>query len=121
MPVSGHCAKSCELEHRNVIDGAKSKAVPDVATQALFGIEISVVLWDGGFVHGSAEVGSIGEILRVGVVREEAEAMRIASADIDVASVVPTLRGVFQQIDGAHRKGLSLDDRVGTSLRQRGV
>jgi len=53
---------------------------------------------------GERKSGALRQILGEGIVGQKAEPMRIAAADIHVTRVVPTLRGVFQQIDGADRK-----------------
>ena len=93
------------------VDRAEREAVADVAARALFGVEVVVVLRNGGFEHGRAEVRSVLESLGEGVVGQEAEAVRVAAAHVDVAGVVPALRGVFEQVDGAHREASWLDDR----------
>jgi len=44
--------------------------------------------------------------------------MRIAASHIDVSRVVPALRAVLEQIDGAYRKGLALNNGVRATGRQ---
>src|SRR5438270_4002083 len=44
--------------------------------------------------------------------------MRIVAADVDVAGIVPALGAVLEQVDGADRKGLALDDGGGAAGRQ---
>src|ERR1700737_605604 len=90
----------------------------DVTARTLFGVQISVVLWDGRFVHRRTEVRRVGQILGEGDVGQETKPMRIAAPDIHVARVVPTLRGVFQQIDSADRESLTLNDGSAAARRQ---
>src|SRR5437879_2894157 len=91
MPVLGNEAKPfLPPESGNVVNAAQGEAVLHVATWTFFGAEIPVVLWDGCFVHRRPEVRSVGQILGEGVVGQNAEPMRIAAADIQVARVVPT-------------------------------
>ena len=47
--------------------------------------------------------------------------MGVSASDIDVAGVVSALRGVLQEVDGADRKRLALDDGVGAARGQDGA
>ncbi len=42
--------------------------------------------------------------------------MRVATPHIDIAGVVPTLRGVFEEIDRAGRESVALIDKVGGAV-----
>jgi hypothetical protein len=42
--------------------------------------------------------------------------VRVATTDIDITGVVPTLRGVFQKIDRARGEGVALIDKVGGAV-----
>src|SRR6185369_6843294 len=66
--------------------------------------EIGIILRRRRLKHRRAEIRSIAEILRVGVIREEGPAPSKTPAHIDVTSLIPTLRRVLQQIDAAHGK-----------------
>src|SRR6267142_6444583 len=119
MPVLSYEAKPfLAPESRNIVNAAQREAMPDVAPRALFKVQIPIVLRDGGFVHGRTEVRRVGQILGEGIVGQKAEPMRIAAADIHVTRVVPTLRGVFQQIDGADRESFTLHYGGGAARRQ---
>src|SRR5712664_809754 len=119
MPVLGYQAKpSLPPESGNIVNAAQGETLADVTAGAFFGVQIPIVLRDGGFVHGRTEVRRVGQILGEGIVGQEAEPMRIAAADIHVTRVVPTLRGVFQQIDGADRESLTLHNGSGAARSQ---
>src|ERR1700751_2202070 len=81
----------------------------NVAARPSLSGEIIVVLRDGAFVHGGAEIRRVGQVLGQCVIRQKAEAVGILSADVHVSGVVPTLRRVFEQVNGANRKRLALD------------
>ena len=70
----------------------------------LFGVQVVIVLRRGRLEHRRAEVRRVLERLGEGVVGQEAEAVGIAAPHVHVAGVIPALRGVFEQIDGADRK-----------------
>src|SRR5258708_21807857 len=119
MPVLGQQAKRLlPPESGNIVNTAQGETVADVAARAFFGVQIPVVLWDGRFVHRRTEVRRVGQILGEGIVGQKAEPIRIAAADIHVTRVVPTLRGVFQQIDGADRESFTLHYGGGAARRQ---
>lgn len=42
--------------------------------------------------------------------------MRVATANIDIAGVVPALRGVFEEIDRAGGESVALIDKVGGAV-----
>ena len=42
--------------------------------------------------------------------------MRVATPDIDITGVVPTLRGVFKEIDRARGEGVALIDKIGRAV-----
>ena len=75
-----------------------------IASRPFFCFQIVVVLRNRGFKHRRAEIGSIAQVLRPGVIREESKPPHVAAANIDIASVIPALRCVFQKINRAHRK-----------------
>src|SRR5713226_9202774 len=119
MPVLGYQANPfLPPECGNVVNAAQGKAMADVTARAFFSVEIPVVLWDGRFIHRRTEVWRVGQIFGESVVGQKAEPMRIAAADIHEARVVPALRGVFQQIDGADWKSLTLHEGSGAIRRQ---
>src|SRR5882762_6808138 len=119
MPVLGYQAKPfLPPESGNIVNAAQGETVADVTARALFGVQIPIVLRDGRFVHRRTEVRRVGQILGEGIVGQKAEPMRIAAADIHVTRVVPTLRGVFQQIDGADRESFTLHYGGGAARRQ---
>ncbi len=119
MPVLGYQAKpSLPPESGNIVNAAQGETLADVTAGAFFGVQIPIVLRDGGFVHGRTEVRRVGQILGEGIVGQKAEPMRIAAADIHVTRVVPTLGGVFQQIDGTDRESLTLHDGGSAARRQ---
>src|SRR6202030_4799210 len=80
---------------------------------ALFRGEIRIVLRDGGLEHRGAEIGSVAETLGIGVVGKQAETVRVTAADIDIAGVVPRLRGIGEQVDGADGSAESADGATG--------
>src|SRR5215470_6288527 len=51
---------------------------------------------------GDRKVGGITQVLRESVVRKQAQAVRIPSANVDVAGIVPTSSCVFQEVHSAH-------------------
>src|SRR5580765_9000212 len=91
-----------------------------VAAGSSLRLEIAVVLRNCAFVHRGAEVRGIRQILGQGVVRQETQAVGIFAAHIHVAGVIPALRGVFEQVDGADWEGLALNDSVGAAGSQDG-
>src|SRR5439155_5016840 len=97
MPVLAYDAKPILApQSRNIVNATQREAMADVAARAFFKVQIPVVLWDGRFVHRRTEVRRVGQILGEGIVGQKAEPMRVAAANIHIARVVPTLRGVFQ-------------------------
>jgi hypothetical protein len=42
--------------------------------------------------------------------------VRVATTDTDITGVVPTLRGVFEEIDRASGEGVALVDKVGGAI-----
>ena len=74
----------------------------DIAARALFGGEVVVILWDCRLEHRRTKIWCIVECLGKRVVRQKTEAVRIAAAHIHIARVVPALRRVFEEIDGAY-------------------
>src|SRR5215469_17650540 len=92
-----------------------------VASRAFFSVEIIVILRNRRFIHRRPEVGRVRQVLRIRVIRQKAESIRVTAAYIDVASVVPALCGVLQQIDRANRKSLALDYRIRATKRQSSV
>src|SRR5712692_8273655 len=109
MPVLGYQANPfLPPECGNVVNAAQGKAMADVTARAFFSVEIPVVLWDGRFIHRRTEVRRVGQIFGESVVGQKTEPMRVAAPGIYVTRVVPTLRGVFQQIDSADRESLTL-------------
>src|SRR5579864_7170356 len=94
--------------------------MPHVAARSFLGLQVPIVLRNRRFIHGGTKVGRIGQILGKGVVGEKAETVGISAPDVDVAGVVPALRGIFQKVDGAYRKRFALYDCVCTAWRQLG-
>ncbi len=91
-----------------------------ITARPFFGVEVQVVLRDGRFVHGRAKVRRIGQVLGIGIVGQKAQAVRIATSQVNVARVVPALRCVLQQVDGADRESLALDNGGRATRRQLG-
>src|SRR5882724_7217887 len=121
MPVlRGSPRPKRSVERRQVVNAAQRKAVAYVASRSFFGIEIPVVLRNRSLVHGRAKVRRIGQVLGVSVVRKKTQPVRIAAAHVRVTSVVPALRRFLQQVDGADRKCLALNDGSGAAARQYG-
>ena len=119
IPVLGYEANPFPPpESGNIVNAAQGETVADVTARAFFGVQIPIVLWDGRFVHRRTEVRRIGQILSQGVVGQKAEPVRITAPHIHVARVVPTLRRVLQQIDGADRESFTLHDGGGAARRQ---
>jgi len=61
---------------------------------------------------GRAEVRSIGKVLRVRIVRQQTQSVRIPAPNIDITGVVPAFRRVLQEINGAYWERLALNDGV---------
>src|SRR5438046_8081539 len=80
-----------------------------------------VILRNGGLVHGGTEIRSIGEALGKRVVGKKTQAVRITAAEVDVTRVVPALRAVFEEIDGADRESQALNDSIGATRGQRSI
>src|SRR6266404_7730640 len=119
MPVLGYQAKPfLPPESGNVVNAAQGETVADVTARAFSRVQIPIVLWDGRFVHRRTKVRCVGQILGEGIVGQKAKPVRITAAHIHVAPVVPTLRRVFQQIDGADRESLTLHYGGGAARRQ---
>jgi len=73
IPIAGERVEQALAgDGRNIVDEAGGEAMTDVAGEAFFGGEIRIVLRDRGFEHRGAEIGSVAEALRVGVVGEQA-------------------------------------------------
>src|SRR5438105_14158612 len=85
----------------NAVNSAEREAMADVAGQPFFRTQVAVVLRNRGFEHRRAKIRSIAQALGKRVVREQAEPECVAPAQIDVTGVVPALRGVREQLDGA--------------------
>ncbi len=73
IPIAGERVEQALAgDGRNIVDEASGEAMTDIASEAFFGGEIRIVLRDRGFEHRGAEIGSVAEALRVGVVGEQA-------------------------------------------------
>src|SRR5579884_1040747 len=98
-----------------------------VAPRTLFRLKVIVVLRNRGFEHRRPEVRGIAQVFRPGVVGKKGEAVLITAADVDVASVIPTLRRVLEKIYRAHREthgsGRAARRRrhIGYAVRQRRI
>ncbi len=86
------------------VDRAQRKAAADVAAQAFLSIQVVVVLRSSRLEHGRAEIRRVLERLSERVVGEKAQAVGVTAAHIHVPRVVPALRCVLKQVDGADRK-----------------
>src|SRR5258707_13031931 len=89
----------------NVIDGAKREAVANVTSEPLLRGQIGIVLGSSRLEHWRSKVGRIAEVLGKRIVRQHRPPPSEAASNICVASVVPTLRGVLEQVDAADREG----------------
>ena len=67
----------------------------DVAGKPLLGVQVVVVLRDGRFVHGRAEIGGVGQALRVSVIGEKSQAAVEPPPGVHPARVVPAPCSVF--------------------------
>src|ERR1051325_2755443 len=76
----------------------------NVTRRSLLCGQIGIILRSCRLKHRRAEVRSIAEILRVCIVREEGPVASKTAPHVDVAGLIPTLRGVLQQVDAAHGK-----------------
>ena len=93
---------------RNIVNAAQRESMPHVAPRPFFSIQVEVVLRNRRFVHGRPEVRRVAQVLRQRVVGQKAQPVGVPASHVDVARVVPVLRAVLQQVDGADRKGLAL-------------
>src|SRR5262249_59885584 len=59
----------------------------------------------------------VGEVLAVGIVCQQTQAVGVTAANVDIARVVPAARRILQQVDRAHRKGRIQDGDVGRKYR----
>src|SRR6266436_3973445 len=87
-----------------VVDGAYREAVANVASEPLLRSQIGIVLGSGRLEHRRSKVGRIAEVLCKRIVRQHRPAPGEAASNICVASFVPTLRGVLEQVDAADRE-----------------
>src|SRR6267154_80432 len=106
------------LKRRNIVNAAQRETMADVTARAFFKVHIPIVLGNRRLVHRRSEVRRVGQILGEGVVGQKAKPMRIAAADIHVSGVVPALRGILEQINGADRESFALHDSRSTARRQ---
>src|SRR5579871_1141519 len=119
LPVLGDEASPVlPPECRNRVDAAERQAMANVAARPFLGGEIVVVLRNRGFVHGRAEVRRVSQILRERVIRQQAQAVRILAAYVDVTRVIPTLCRIFESIDSADGKSLALNRGSGAARGQ---
>src|SRR5438874_4387704 len=88
----------------NVVDGAYREAVANVTSKPLLRGQIGIVLGSGRLEHRRSKVGRIAEVLCKRIVRQHRPPASEAAPNICVASFVPTLRGVLQQVDAADRE-----------------
>src|SRR5207245_6907432 len=117
LPISCGGTGPGVVAHRwNRIDSAQSKAVPHVTSRAFLGGEIIIVLRNGSFEHRRAKIRSVTQVLRPCVVSEERQSVRIAATYVYVSGVIPALRRVLQEVDGAYRK----TDGAARAARRRG-
>lgn len=70
-----------------------------------FRVQIVVILGHGRFEHRRAKIGRVTEVLRESVVPEQAEAVRITPAKVDITGIVPASSGVLEDVDGADGEG----------------
>src|SRR5438128_2279269 len=102
MPVFADCSHEAVVVPRwNVVNGTQRKAVADVAGGTALSVEGAIVLRDRRLEHGRAKIGRIAQIFRPRVVCKKSKSAGITTADVHVARVVPALRAVLQQVDGA--------------------
>src|ERR1700741_699985 len=101
------------LQCRYAVDHAQSETVTHVAGNSLFESEIRIILRRGRLEHRRTEIRSIAKILRKRVVGKERPTAAKSSAQIDVTSLIPTLRGILEQVDAAHRKRCVGDRDIG--------
>src|SRR6266478_1913774 len=105
-------------KRRNIVNAAQREAMAHVTAGAFFEVQIPIVLGNRRLVHRRTEVRCVGQILCEGVVRQKTEPVRIPAADIHVSGVVPALRGIFEQIDGADRESFALHHGGSAAGRQ---
>src|SRR6266851_648627 len=111
MPVLSYQANPLlPPKRRNIVNAAQRETMADVTAGAFFKVQIPIVLGNRRLVHRRSEIRRVGQILGEGVVRQKAEPMRIAASDIHVSGVVPALRGILEQINGADRESFALHD-----------
>ena len=106
----------CPIPHRqrmNVVHRAEREAAADIARRPFFRVQIVVVLRNRGFEHGRPKIGSIRQVLRISVVHQQAQTIRVPPPQIDIAGVVPASSGVLQQVHRAHGEGRACDRDVG--------
>src|SRR5580765_2990265 len=105
MPVSDDRSyESAVFQRRNVVDRAKGEAMPDITARTPLGIEVAIVLRNRRLKHRRTKIRRVAQILGPGIVRKKRQPLRISTSHVDVTCVVPALRRVLEQVDGAHRK-----------------
>src|ERR1700754_1523216 len=75
-----------------------------VASKSLLQSQIVVVLWRCRFKHRRTKIRGIAQVLTKSVVSQKRPTATETPAHIDVARVIPTLRGILQQVNPAYRK-----------------
>src|SRR5215831_2747471 len=102
MPIFGECPHHGPAPKGwQIIDSAERESMADIAGRTFFSCQITVVLRDGGLEHGCTKVWRVRETLGEGVVSQEGESMCITAPHVHIAGVIPALRCIFQQVDGA--------------------
>src|SRR4030095_14481967 len=106
MPVPRYSFHDCmhTRDLRQIVDSAQRKAVPNIASRAFFCSKVVVVLWNRGLEHRRAEIRGIRQILCKRVISENGRTALVAAANIDIASVVPALCRVLEEVDTANRE-----------------
>src|SRR5260370_30402760 len=119
MPVLSYQANPLlPPKRRNTVNAAQRETMAHVTAGAFFKVQIPIVLGNGRLVHRRSEIRRVGQILGEGVVGQKAEPARIAAADIQVSRVVPALRGILEQINGADRESFALHHGGSATGRQ---
>src|SRR5436190_813108 len=88
----------------NVVDGAYGKAVANVTGEPLLSGQVGIVLWSSRLEHRRSKVRRVTEVLRKRIVGEERPPASKPASDVNVASFIPALRGVLEQVDAADRE-----------------
>ena len=90
----------------------------DIASWSFLRGQIVIVLRNRGLEHRRTKIRRVTEVFCPSVIAQKRETARIAPAHVDIPCVVPTLRGILQQVNRARWEA---DGAIGATNHWRGV